>query len=221
MKNILIVAGPSAVGKTTIAHRMLELDSRYEFVRSVTTRPRRADQFDNEYIYITDSEFRHLIATGGVLEHTEYAGSFYGTPRSEIDRITSEGKIPLLILDINGVTSLYNNKGDISPCGVYIYDDINVMEQRLYERYADDIESPETKRRLASRVRQNIIDYSEIPSRQRVFYSFINNCSSVDCCAMKIGEIFAAFCDGSPRNDKEILRIVEHLSSSVMEKSKL
>ena len=99
MKNILIVAGPSAVGKTTVAHRMLELDSRFEFVRSVTTRPCRADQFDNEYIYITEEEFRHLINTDGVLEYTIYAGNYYGTPRSEIDRIISEGKIPLLILD--------------------------------------------------------------------------------------------------------------------------
>ena len=215
MKNILIIAGPSAVGKTTIAHRMLELDSRYEFVRSVTTRPKRADRFDSEYIYITDEEFRHLIATGGVLEHTQYAGSFYGTPRSEIDRITSEGKVPLLILDINGVTSLYNNKGDISPCGVYVYDDINVMEQRLYERYKDDIDSPETQRKLNSRSRQNIIDYSQMPENEGVFYSFIRNCSSVNCCAEKVGEVFAAFCGGVPRDDKTNTEVAIELAASV------
>ena len=218
MKNILIVAGPSAVGKTTIVHRMLEVDPRYELVRSVTTRPRRADQFDNEYIYINDAEFRHLIATGGVLEHTEYAGNFYGTPRSEIDRIISEGRIPLLILDINGVSSLYNNKGDISPCGVYIYDDIDVMEQRLHDRYADDLDSADTQRKLNSRVRQNIIDYSEIPDRQSVFYSFISNCSSVDCCAGKIGDIFADFCNGVARNDDEISLLADKLCASVADK---
>lgn len=218
MKNILIIAGPSAVGKTTIAHRMLELDSRYEFVRSVTTRPKRADQFDNEYIYITDAEFRHLIATGGVLEHTEYAGNLYGTPRSEIDRITSEGKVPLLILDINGVTSLYRNKGDISPCGVYIYDDINVMEQRLRERYADDMDSPETQRRLSSRTRQNIIDYSELPERQEVFYAFIRNCSSIDCCAEKIGSTFDTFCDGAVKNADENKALAASLAISVESK---
>ncbi len=218
MKNILIIAGPSAVGKTTIAHRMLELDGRYEFVRSVTTRPKRADQFDNEYIYITDDEFRYLIATGGVLEHTEYAGNLYGTPRSEIDRITSEGKVPLLILDINGVTSLYRNKGDISPCGVYIYDDIDVMEQRLRERYADDMDSPETQRRFNSRTRQNIIDYTELPQREEVFYSFIRNCSSVDCCATKVGEIFDVFCNGTPKDADGNTALAATLSASVMDK---
>ncbi len=215
MKNILIIAGPSAVGKTTIAHRMLELDSRYEFVRSVTTRPCRGDQFNSEYIYISDEEFRHLIATGGVLEHTEYAGNFYGTPRSEIDRITSEGKIPLLILDMNGVASLSDNRGDISPCGVYIYDDIDVMEKRLFDRYKDDMDSPETQRRYASRTRQNIIDYSELPSRESVFYAFIENCSSVDCCAERVGNIFADFCNGIPKDAEANSALAKQLSSLV------
>ncbi len=218
MKNILIIAGPSAVGKTTVAHRMLELDGRYEFVRSVTTRPCRGDQFNSEYIYISEDEFRHLIDTAGVLEYTEYAGNHYGTPRSEIDRITSEGKIPLLVLDINGVTSLSVNKGDISPCGVYIYDDIDVMEKRLYERYKDDMDSPETQRKYNSRCRQNVIDYSEMPERQEVFYTFVRNCSSVDYCAEKVGDIFAAFCNGTPKNTEANLAIANELAASVADK---
>ena len=214
MKNILIIAGPSAVGKTTVAHRMLELDSRFEFVRSVTTRPCRADQFDNEYIYISEDKFRHLIATAGVLEHTEYAGNFYGTPRSEIDRITSEGRIPLLILDINGVESLSKNKGDISPCGVYIYDDIDVMEKRLSQRYESDMESPETQRRFNSRKRQNVIDYSEMPIHEPYFYAFIRNCSSIDGCAEKVSSVFADFCQGVEKDSSANRLLAEKLAQS-------
>ena len=218
MKNILIIAGPSAVGKTTIAHRMLELDSRYEFVRSVTTRPCRQDQFGSEYIYISLDEFQHLIDTAGVLEHTEYAGNFYGTPRSEIDRITSEGRIPLLILDINGVESLSKNKGDISPCGVYVYDDISVMEARLVERYKDDFDSPDTKRRYESRRRQNLIDYSEMPIHEPYFYAFVENCATVDLCAEKIGSVFADFCNQLPKNADENARLAASLKGSVADK---
>ena len=217
MKNILIIAGPSAVGKTTVAHRMLELDSRFEFVRSVTTRPCRGDQFNNEYIYITNEEFEHLIETAGVLERTLYAGSYYGTPRSEIERIISEGKIPLLILDINGVESLCKNKGDISPCGVYIYDDIDVMEERLFERYKDDIENPETQRRYNSRKNQNRLDYSEMPIHEPYFYSLIRNCSTVDCCAEKIVQIFADFCNSVPKNEEQTKPVANELCSSVTE----
>lgn len=215
MKNILIIAGPSAVGKTTVAHRMLDLEPRFEFVRSVTTRPRRADQFDNEYIYITEDEFKHLIETQGVLEHTCYAGNFYGTPRSEIDRITSEGNIPLLILDINGVESLSRNKGDIAPCGVYLYDDIDVMNDRLFDRYKDALDDPENQRRLDSRRAQNRKDYSEMPDHEPYFYSFIRNCSSVDCCAEKVCEIFADFCAGVPKNVEETRALATSLQSSI------
>jgi guanylate kinase len=217
MKNILIVAGPSAVGKTTVAHRMLELDSRFEFVRSVTTRPCRADQFDNEYIYITEEEFRRLIDTAGVLEHTIYAGNYYGTPRSEIDRITSEGKIPLLILDINGVESLSKNKGDISPCGVYIYDDIDVMSERLYERYKDNLDA-DNQRRLDSRRRQNVVDYSEMPDHEPYFYAFIRNCSSVDCCAEKVCSVFADFCNGIAKNHDEMTALAAELKAATSNK---
>ena len=217
MKNILIIAGPSAVGKTTVAHRMLDLEPRFEFVRSVTTRPRRADQFDNEYIYITEDEFRHLIDTAGVLEHTNYAGNFYGTPRSEIDRITSEGNIPLLILDINGVESLSKNKGDISPCGVYLYDDIDVMSDRLFERYKDNLDA-DNQRRLDSRRTQNVQDYSEMPIHEPYFYSFIHNCSSVDCCAEKILGIFSDFCHDIAKNEDETKALALELKASVESK---
>ena len=218
MKNILIIAGPSAVGKTTVAHRMLGIDPRYEFVRSVTTRPCRGDQFNSEYIYISEAEFRHLIDTAGVLEHTEYAGNLYGTPRSEIDRITAEGRIPLLVLDINGVESLSRNKGDISPCGVYIYDDIEVMEGRLYQRYAADMDSPDTQRKYKSRCRQNVTDYSEMPERQSVFYAFVENCSSVDCCAERVHGVFADFVRGVAKNEDTNMAIANSLRDSVANK---
>ena len=203
------------MGKTTVAHRMLELDGRYEFVRSVTTRPCRADQFDNEYIYISADEFRNLIETGGVLEHTEYAGNMYGTPRSEIDRITADGRIPLLILDINGVISLSNNRGDISPCGVYVYDDISVMKARLAERYASELHLEETQRRLNSRLRQNLIDYSKMPEYQSYFYAFVRNCESVDECADKISRAFAAFVSGAEKNAEGNARLAQSLCDSV------
>ena len=212
MKNILIIAGPSAVGKTTVAHRMLELDSRFEFVRSVTTRPRRADQFDNEYIYISDEEFRHLIATAGVLEHTEYAGNFYGTPRSEIDRITSEGRIPLLILDINGVESLSKNKGDISPCGVYVYDDIEVMDERLRLRYGGD------ESRMASRVKQNRQDFCAMCDYVGYFYAFSKNSETVKEGAERLYGIFRNFENGVCKNEEENLSVAASLGCSITDK---
>ena len=187
MKNILILAGPSAVGKTTLAHTLLKRDGRFELVRSVTSRTPRGDSFDEEYIYITKEEFDNLIDAGGVLEYTEYAGNFYGTPRSEIDRICAEGKVPLLILDLNGVASVVSGAADVSPCAVYIYAPEEVLDMRLKERYGADTE------KLESRVTQNRTDHQRFLSVRDNFFAITENTGNVEESAGEIQKIFDRF----------------------------
>lgn len=212
---ILIVAGPSAVGKTTVAYSLIERDPKFEFVRSVTTRASRGDAYDNEYIYITVPEFRELIANGGVLEHTEYAGNFYGTPRSEVKRILSEGKIPLLVLDINGVGSLVKNAGDLSVCGVYVYDDLENVKARLAARFLGEDADEASLRRYESRVRQNEEDFRSISSVKERFFAFIPNDSTVDAAGDKVLSVFRGFVDGEPRNTAAIDAVALLLENSV------
>ncbi len=215
---LLIIAGPSAIGKTTVAYSMLRRDSRYEFVRSVTTRPQRGDAYDAEYIYISVDEFRELIANGGVLEHTEYAGNFYGTPRSEVKRILSEGKIPLLVLDINGVESIERAKGDLNPCGVYVYDTLNVTEQRLYDRFLGDTPTPEGLAKFVSRKEKNIQDFLAMPEHTDAFFAFIHNSGTVDDATDMVVSEFERFCQGGDRDGEVIARVADELSASAKEK---
>ena len=212
---LLIIAGPSAVGKTTIAYSLIERDRRFEFVRSVTTRASRGDAYDAEYIYITIPEFRELIENGGVLEHPEYAGNFYGTPRSEVERILSEGKIPLLVLDINGVGSLVKNAGNLSPCGVYVYDELAVVEKRLYDRFIGDTPTPEGEKKYESRIRQNIADFSKIVDTAPRFFAFIANKGTVDETSATVENVFKGFSQGEPRDSAKIDEIAKALASSV------
>ena len=134
-----------------------------------------------------------------MLEHTEYAGQLYGTPRWEIDRITSEGKIPLLILDLNGANSLYNAEG-IAPCTVYLYDELDVMEERLRARYISENTSPEDQRRYDSRTAQNIEDFSRMEEYEPFIYRFQKNCSTVEKCAEKVFEIYSEFENDVPKD---------------------
>ena len=213
MKKCIILVGPSAVGKTTIAHAMLEMGDKYELVRSVTTREMRADSFGSEYIYISREEFLHQIEVGGVLEHTEYAGQLYGTPRSEIDRITSEGRVPLLILDLNGANSLYNAEG-IAPCTIYLYDDLDIMEERLKARYISDNTSEADQKRYDTRSKQNLIDYSNMENYESFIYSFVKNCATVECCAKKANEVYDIFALDTPKSADEAKAIAQALASS-------
>ena len=217
MTKVVILVGPSAVGKTTVGHAMLEANPRYELVRSVTTREMRADSFGSEYIYISREEFENHINTGGVLEHTEYAGHLYGTPRWEIDRMVSEGKIPLLILDLNGANSLYKAEG-IAPCTVYLYDDIDVMEERLRARYISDNTSDEDQCRYNSRTKQNILDYSKMNEYEPFIYSFVKNEETVEKCAEAIFAVYAEFEKDVPKNVAETKVIANSLAKSASAK---
>ena len=214
MKDILIIAGPSAVGKTTIAWEMLKNDDRFEFVRSATTREVRGDSYSSEYIYITREEFEELIKNGGVLEYTEYAGAYYGTPRSEITRIHAAGKIPLLILDVVGVHSLME-KDDLSVCGIYVYDDIRVMQGRIFERYLGNGENPDGRRRYESRKRQNEEDYRNLPGIIGDFYALVKNEDTPEEGGKRVASAFAEFEARIPKDEEKNLSLAKEIQATV------
>ena len=102
---IIVVAAPSGCGKSTIINALLERgDLNLGFAVSATTRqPRGDEQHGVNYYFLSEDEFRDRIAEGGFVEFEEvYPGRFYGTLRSEIDRITSQGHNIILDLDVNG-----------------------------------------------------------------------------------------------------------------------
>ena len=216
---IIILAGASASGKTTVAHEILSADPAFELVRSVTTREKRADSFGSEYIYIDKAEFDRLVATGGVLEHTEYAGNFYGTPRSEIDRIHSEGKKPLLILDMNGVRSIVTGVPDISTCAVYLHADINLMEERLYERYIGDTPTADGLARFVSRKEQNIADYIEFGEMSQYFFTVVENASDLKTVADRVTAVFDGFVSGDARDDAAMANSTSAIVASARAKA--
>lgn len=102
---IIVVAAPSGCGKSTIINALLERgDLNLGFAVSATTRrPRGDEKHGVNYYFLSEEEFRDRIAEGGFVEFEEvYPGRFYGTLRSEIDRITSQGHNIILDLDVNG-----------------------------------------------------------------------------------------------------------------------
>ena len=128
--SVVIIAGPSGVGKTAVAKAIIAHNPRFTFLRSATTRAKRGDAHDDEYLYCTEDEFRELIKSGKMLEHMVYDGSMYGTPHSEVERAHSEGKIPLLVLDLNGVDALYHHPL-CNTCAIYLYASGDTVNSRL------------------------------------------------------------------------------------------
>ena len=190
--DILIVAGPSGVGKTAVAKAVIDNDPRYTFLRSATTRPMRKDGNTDEYLHCTEAEFLGLIERGEMLEHMVYDGHMYGTPKSEVERAYSEGKIPLLVLDLKGVDSLYNSPV-CHTCAVFLYADECTVNGRLETREGS------TPDKVASRKERNKEDYEKLPGLAYAFYRLIPNDKTLEECRDAVVAAFRDFRDGVAR----------------------
>ena len=189
MNRVLVIAGPSAVGKTTVMKRILELYPEFEFVRSATTREARNDPHKSEYIYLSRAEFLTRVKNSEMLEYTEFAGNCYGTPASEIKRISAEGKIPLLILDINGVKSLKSGSFGFETYSVYITADVKVLDERLYERALSDGLSEKSLSVFSERKSRNRLDLEKISEFSYLFDAIVEN-TEIDATVEKIVSLF-------------------------------
>ena len=160
-------------------------NDKFTLSRSATTRAPRGDGHDDEYVYLTRDEFLAAIESGDILEHTEYSGDLYGTPKSEILRAEREGKYALFILDLAGVASLRESEFADDTLFVYIYDTLNTLEERLYARYMDP-PTVDGLTKFAKRKEQNIADYLGFDKHAPLFDLMISNATTVSETAANI-----------------------------------
>ncbi|MBN2492409.1 MAG: guanylate kinase [Planctomycetes bacterium] len=132
-RRIVVLSGPSAVGKTTVA-RHLVADPALERVVTVTTRPPRPREVDGrDYHFLDRAEFERRRAAGEFLEWAQVYGHFYATPRAAVDAILQRRMTPLLVLDIQGAEQIR----DAGLDAVFIFlvaPDAETLEDRLAGR---------------------------------------------------------------------------------------
>ena len=194
MREALVLVGASGAGKTTVAQAIIENGSKFLMVRSVTTRAPRGDSHDGEYIYKTRDEFLKMVQDSELLEYMEYGDNLYGTPKSEVDRIFSTGKIPLFILDLEGVKSLRSKDIDFKPIVVYIWSDLDEVESRLYSRDLKVI-TAEKLVAVKKRTEMNVRDYLEMPKLFPLFDAFAENIQ-ISKTAQDVTDLFFSFSRG-------------------------
>ena len=99
---LFIIPGPAGSGKGTIVKRVREL-AEFDFSVSATTRAPRPGETEGVHYFFTDKEeFKRKIAAGEMLEHAEYVGNYYGTPKKPVDDALSAGKNIILDIDVQG-----------------------------------------------------------------------------------------------------------------------
>jgi len=100
---LVVVSGPSGAGKTSICDELLRRIPNSRWSVSVTTRPRRGHEVDGEaYHFITREEFDRMVACDELLEHAEYLGEFYGTPRGPVEQAVAAGEIVIMEIEVQG-----------------------------------------------------------------------------------------------------------------------
>lgn len=105
-RQIIIVSGPPGSGKDTVVSHILEKSDAFGWPKTVTTRePRQSEIGNDPYIRMTEEEFLLAKERGEFIE-TDFHGSWYGSPKKELERIFDMGKTPILRIDPNGAESI-------------------------------------------------------------------------------------------------------------------
>ena len=156
---LIIFSAPSGSGKSTIIQSLLNRDLNLSFSISATSRaPRGTEKNGVEYYFISPEEFRQRIANGEFLEYEEvYAGKFYGTLKSEVDRILDSGRNVIFDVDVVGGLNIKKYYGDQALALFIQPPSIEELEKRLKHRATD---APEV---IASRVAKAEYELSFAP----------------------------------------------------------
>ncbi|MCX2576115.1 guanylate kinase [Pedobacter sandarakinus] len=139
---LIIFSAPSGAGKTTIVHHLLKKFPQLSFSISATTRELRgAETHENDYYFISKEEFLHKVARQEFVEFEEvYNGTFYGTLRSEIERIWNDDKHVIFDIDVEGGIRL-KRKYEKDALAIFVQPpSLEVLKERLSGRGTDSQE---------------------------------------------------------------------------------
>ncbi|MBD2135733.1 guanylate kinase [Sphaerospermopsis sp. FACHB-1094] len=104
---LIVLTGPSGVGKGTLMQKLLQLHPELYYSVSATTRSPRPGEINGQnYYFITRSQFEKLVAQGEFLEWAEFAGNYYGTPRAAVLEQIQSGKLVILEIELEGARQI-------------------------------------------------------------------------------------------------------------------
>lgn len=166
---LIIFSAPSGSGKSTIIQSLLNRDLNLSFSISATSRaPRGTEKNGVEYYFISPEEFRQRIANGEFLEYEEvYAGKYYGTLKSEVERILDSGRNVIFDVDVVGGLNIKKYYGNQALALFIQPPSIEELKRRLNHRATD---APEV---IASRIAKAEYELSFAPKFDRIIVNDI------------------------------------------------
>lgn len=148
---LIVISGPSGVGKDTLIRRLLEVDHQLSYSVSGTTRQPRPDEVpDANYTFLTRDQFQKLVDRGAFLENATYNGQLYGTFADRVERARAQGRDVLLKIEVQGAEQVRKKM----PDAVFIFvvaPSEQELDRRRVERNSDTAQDMEARRKIAER----------------------------------------------------------------------
>jgi guanylate kinase len=145
---LMVISGPSGVGKDSLVQRMKELGCPFSFVVTATDRrPRPGEQDGRDYCFFSTVEFKRMIAEGEMLEHAEVYGQHKGIPRAHVRQALESGQDVMMRLDVQGARTVKS----LLPMAITVFllpESEEELLARLRERRTESAEA--LQRRLAA-----------------------------------------------------------------------
>lgn len=175
---LLVISGFSGAGKGTVMKRLLELHDEYSLSISATTRkPREGEADGREYFFKTVEEFEKMIAEDALIEHAQYVGNYYGTPKAYVEEQLDKGNNVILEIEIQGAMNIKR----MFPDAVLMFitpSSAAELEKRLRGRGTEDETTIKARLSRAAEEAEGVEDYD---------YIVIND--EVDLCVGRIHDI--------------------------------
>ncbi len=136
---LIILSSPSGAGKSTLAGRLRAWDDTLRFSVSATTRAPREGEVDGQhYFFVSVPEFQGQVADGGMLEHAQVFGNYYGSPRAPVQEAINAGRDVLFDIDWQGAQQISNSALQEHVLSIFILPpSITELHRRLVSRGQD------------------------------------------------------------------------------------
>lgn len=163
--NLILFTGSSGVGKGTIIKELLDRDKNIRLSVSNTTREPREGEVDGvHYNFLTREQFNNVLKNDGYLEHAEFCGNLYGTPKKQVEDMLNQGYDVLLEIEVKGGLQILDKYPDILSIFI-LPPSMESLERRLRRRGTEDEET--IQKRLAQAK-------EEIGYKDRYKYNVVN-----------------------------------------------
>lgn len=151
---LIVVSGPSGAGKSTVISRVMEAEKNVVFSVSATTRkPREGEREGVDYFFTDTEHFCSMIENGELLEHAQYVGNYYGTPKAPVITNIDKGLSVLFDIEVQGAMQIKNR----CPEAILIFvipSEFSQIEKRLHSRGTDSEE------KIKQRIKTARFEYS-------------------------------------------------------------